>query len=317
MEKRKQLLIDRTANFWGLGSDYTAELLRLKPNKSIRLNINRSMNHTLTELEALNIQLKPIEWASNCFWSDNSSKLVHHPVFENSDVVVQNASSFCPVINLDAETGDKILDLCAAPGLKTSHISDVCGNNAEIIANEYSSVRFKKMEQFFSGYKCNINCIKSDGRNLSNNPDYLGYFDRVLVDAPCSGEANINIDDNNSLKSWSIKNIKRLQSLQLGLLKTAYRLVKNKGVIIYSTCTINAEENEVVISKFINSNSCYLEKVSTGNLPTVMLNNDSLKRQIENDILKKCARIMPSQYNEAFFVAKIVKTKEDEFYFQK
>ncbi len=317
MDERRNQFINRTAKLWGYDLDTTRQLLSIRPIKAIRLNLNRDLNNTISELSTTVPDVFKIDWAPHTYYSESLNKPSGLKLFKNQDIVIQNSSSFCPVLNLDPKKGDKILDLCAAPGLKTSHISDICNNEAEIIANDLSRARYRKMELFFNTYGCNINSINNDGRTLANNPMYAGYFDKILVDAPCSGEANININVDKDFSAWSLKNIKRLQNLQLSLLKTAYKLVKNGGTIVYSTCTINAEENEIVVSKFLKSHNCILQSTIAGDLPTIKVNQSSLNISVENDILNKCTRIIPSKYNEAFFVAKILKIEEDEFSYDK
>jgi 16S rRNA C967 or C1407 C5-methylase (RsmB/RsmF family) len=292
------------------------KLLKLKPQKSIRINSNRDINSIKNKIKKQKINIWSIKWSNNCYKTDSLQQIKRSDVFKNSDVVIQNASSFCPVINLMPEPNEKILDLCAAPGLKTSHISDLAENRAEITANELSFNRYNKMVSFFKEYGCKVNSINSNGLIFARQSLKYEYYDKVLVDAPCSGEAGINIDDPNAFNSWSIKNIKRLQSLQLNLLKSAYKMAKVGGTIVYSTCTINAEENEVVVSKFLKQTSCKLEKVNSGDLPTIVLNSQYLSRDIDPNILNMCARIIPSENNEAFFVAKLIKTAENEFLYK-
>ena len=315
MEQRRTEFIERTARYWGYTPEQTLALLRIKQRKSIRINSNRSDELIKQKIKELNINLKAIKGLKNCYKTDSLFQPNKIDLVQNDDIVLQNASSFCPVLNLNPMEKEQILDMCAAPGLKTSHISDLANNAADITANELSYSRYKKMTSFFSSYGCRINSINSDGQLLGRNTEFLEQFDKVMVDAPCSGEANIEIDKLNSFNTWSVKNIKRLQLLQLRLLKAAYKVTKIGGVIVYSTCTINAEENEIVVSKFLKNYKCRLEKVDSVNLPTIKVQDQKVKDVVSQEIIDNCARILPSINNEAFFVAKFVKLQEDEFFY--
>ena len=132
-------------------------------------------------------------------------------------------------------------------------------------------------------------------------------FDKILLDAPCSGEGLMTLDDLKLFDSWSVAHIRRLSALQKKILTNAWRLLKPGGALVYSTCTMAPEENEAVVDYFLRKHpDASLEPVSfdlDNRLPAVSLWND---KPFEND-LSPCLRLMPSTSYEAFFVAKLVK----------
>lgn len=156
---------------------------------------------------------------------------------------VQNLSSLIPGIILDPKPGELVLDLCAAPGGKTSHLGQLMENQGSILANDVSRTRLYKLEDLMNRYGVsNVSIKQSKGEDLwwKNNNRYKDYFDKILVDAPCSM--------NQELKGKVVKSLARRQQF---LLRSALTCLKPGGRLVYATCTSTMRENEDVIDWII------------------------------------------------------------------
>jgi NOL1/NOP2/sun family putative RNA methylase len=213
---------------------------------------------------------------------------------------IQEEVSMVPPLVLDPQPGEQVLDLCASPGSKTSQISQMMKNRGLIVANEPSLARIAPLRSNCERLGVlNAAITRYDGRRFPR-----GAFDRILVDAPCSGEGRERRGPGTLAKS-SCKRSLDLQALQIGLLKNAIRLAKPGGVVVYSTCTYAPEENETVVEKVLNE--ARLEQISISGLkecPGITAwNGEPL-----NDDLKKCARYYPHLNDTGgFFVARLIK----------
>ncbi len=218
---------------------------------------------------------------------------------------IQGLSSMLPPIVLSAAREDKILDLCAAPGSKTTQISEMMNNTGTLIANEIQLDRIKTL--VFNIDRMNVmNCgvVHAKGELLSKSfPD---YFDKILVDAPCSGLGIIQKKGEVS-NWWSVKRAERLGELQIKLLVAAVKMLKVGGEIVYSTCTLTPEENEFVIDKILKKYPVQLAEV---NLPVNSIDAFTSYKDLRFDqSLVKARRVLPWEVNsDGFFIAKLIKT---------
>lgn len=253
---------------------------------------------------------RPIEWAPNCYWFDGEkSQLTHSKDFEEGRIYLQNAASFVPPLLLDLKSSHRILDICAAPGGKASHIAALTNNKAELWVNDNSRARLNRM----------INNLQTLGVKPHNTTLYAvdslrhqlphDYYDRILLDAPCSGEGMITLDDPHALDQWSVAQIKRLQRIQKKAIATAWDLLRPGGVLVYSTCTMAPEENEAVVDYLLRKQETAqllpIDLPLPNRIPTVKTWNN---KTFAND-LSSCLRLAPSEDIEAFFVAVIRKPK--------
>ncbi|MBM6839016.1 RsmB/NOP family class I SAM-dependent RNA methyltransferase, partial [Clostridium saudiense] len=146
---------------------------------------------------------------------------------------MQNLSSMIPAEILDANEKDKVLDMCAAPGGKTLKLAEKMNNEGLIIANEVNRIRYERLKFNLEklGAK-NVTALNLDGRKLVHI--YKEYFDKILLDVPCSGEGTINIKNTKKLKL--LKNTPFVK-VQKELIQSAFITLKKGGVMLYSTCT--------------------------------------------------------------------------------
>ncbi len=178
---------------------------------------------------------------------------VHRQSLVNSDLVldgriyIQNPSSLLPVLCLEPCAGEEILDLCAAPGGKTTFIAERMQNQGRIAAVEAVKSRFFKMKKILAQW--NASCVHTylaDGRTIGRKVPQR--FDRTLLDAPCSSETKLITDQPESWRYWSEKKIKASASKQKPLLRSAFEATKIGGRLVYCTCTTAPEENEGVVN---------------------------------------------------------------------
>jgi NOL1/NOP2/sun family putative RNA methylase len=261
------------------------------------LKIDRSS--LLERLEIKGINYKHLDWYPLGLRLDVESpgKLIEHNL---GYIHIQEEVSMIPPLVLSPRPGERVLDLCAAPGSKTTQISSLMNNTGLIIANEPSLARVTPLRSNCERLGAmNVAVTRYDGRRF---PDHI--FDRVLVDAPCSGEGRARKDLGVCSRS-SRKRSLDLQVLQRGLLRRAVKLVKPGGVIVYSTCTYAPEENELVIEHVLDES--HLEKISIPGLRECrgITEWDGVKH---SDRLRLCARYYPHRNDTGgFFVAKLVK----------
>ncbi len=215
---------------------------------------------------------------------------------------IQEAASMIPALILNPDKNDIVLDMAAAPGSKTTQMAAMMENKGLIIANEYRYDRLKPLS--INLQKCGVaNTIMT----LHYGEKMKGKFDKILLDAPCSGTGAIR----KSLKTLKIYNtgmIKKLSYDQKKLIFNAFNLLKENGTLVYSTCSLEPEENENVVDSLLeNFKDAYLEDVKIKGLKISEPVLDFEGKAFNNEI-KKCLRIWPQDNDtEGFFVAKIKK----------
>jgi NOL1/NOP2/sun family putative RNA methylase len=217
---------------------------------------------------------------------------------------IQEEVSLIPPLVLDPKPGEAVLDLCAAPGSKTTQISQAMNNLGVVVANEPSLGRLASLRANCERLGAtNVAITRYDGRRF---PDH--QFDRILVDAPCSSEGTAR-KDLTVLNRCSLKRSLDFQVLQLGLLSRAAELLKSGGVLVYSTCTYAPEENEAVVDKVLENSkeSLRLENASIAGLKGCPGISEWGGAEFRGE-LKRAFRYYPHQNDTGgFFVAKLVK----------
>ena len=216
-------------------------------------------------------------------------------------IYIQEAASMIPPIVLEPKKHEVILDMCSSPGSKTTQIAAMMENKGIIVANENSYQRIKPLEMNLERLGVSNTVI-----TLMNGSWFKQGFDKILVDAPCSGMGAIRKSPSTPLM-WNPNFIKKLARTQKRLLETAFNCLKEKGTLVYSTCTLEPEENEEVVDYILEKYpKARLEKINLKikkSEPVLKFNNKEYHKEIEN-----CLRIFPQDNDtEGFFVAKITK----------
>ncbi len=200
-------------------------------------------------------KLESIPWAPDGFYYPEGESPGRHPFYHAGLYYIQEPSAMLPGHILGALPGERVLDLCAAPGGKTVQIAAGMKGRGLLVANDISADRVKALVK-------NIElCGVRNAMVLNEAPEKLadrfaGWFDRVLVDAPCSGEGMFRKDED-AARSWESFKCEVCSGMQRSILQSAGRLLKPGGILVYSTCTFSPEEDEVMIAEFLNNNDCY------------------------------------------------------------
>ncbi len=289
---------------------------------TFRVNTLKSKREEILEkLQQNGFKIKRVPWFSDAFILENKSQseLMKTDLFLLGKIYLQSLASMIPVLFLSPKAGEKVLDLTAAPGSKTSQIAAMMNKTGELVANEIDKIRFEKLVHNMNllGVVNEDSAEKKDWQFQMLNEDgikmfekYKNYFTKILLDAPCGAEARINLTDRRSYSFWNEKNIKNNAFLQRKLLFSAWNCLQVGGELIYSTCTFAPEENEEQImwlkEKF--GDEMEIEKIELPGLVKSRALTDWQNKKFPEDI-KKCWRIFPDKYIEGFFVAKIKKIK--------
>lgn len=241
-----------------------------------------------------------------CSGTEVIGKTVEHIIGE---YYIQSLSSMIPPLVLMPHPEEKILDLCSAPGSKTTEIGEMMSNSGTLIANEIALDRVKMLIYNLDRMNLiNAGVVHYKGEWLSKI--YSNYFDKILVDAPCSGLGIVQKkgEVNNW---WSRERSEKLGDTQLRLLIAAIKMCKTGGEIVYSTCTLTPEENEFIIDKVLNK---YPVEIVDIDLPVKCHEGFTLcNGQILNSSIAKAKRILPWEVNsDGFFIVKLKKISDTQ-----
>jgi NOL1/NOP2/sun family putative RNA methylase len=267
-----------------------------------------SANELEKELTATGIPLEQVQWWPNALKiTDPAIRQIFHELYRNGSLYVQSLSSMLPPLVLDPQPGEKILDITAAPGSKTTQMAALMNNEGEILANDLSPVRLFKLQ-------ANLKMQGVTNTRVRRGPgEYIWkkfpeYFDRTLVDVPCTMEGRIDCTDPDSYADWSMKKIKQLTPRQCHLLRAAVSATKPGGIIVYSTCTLAPEENEAVVNWLIEKEQgrVVLEDIDIPGVPWVDGITHWQKKEFSPE-MTKTKRVLPNPEMEGFYVAKLRK----------
>jgi NOL1/NOP2/sun family putative RNA methylase len=256
-------MIERYIQFLGL--DETLKLLEANEQPlipSIRVNtLKISVLELKKRLEKKGNELKPIEWVPYGFnIVKESSNLGSSHEFLQGYYYLQNVASMLSAIILDPKPNDIVIDMCAAPGSKSTHLAQLMENEGTLILIEKNLNRIPALEVNLRRMGIiNSIVLNMDAINLSNT-NVKG--DKILLDAPCTGEGLIRQDPSRK-KSKRMKDIEKMASIQKRLLTSGLKALNSGGVLLYCTCSIAPEENELVIHEVLNkSNNFKIVEIS-------------------------------------------------------
>ena len=298
--------------YWEIKTSEILDAFSIIRPTTFRINTLKSDEQSVEEeLNNLNIQFEKIKEIP--FWiqvnKDYEYRLKWSDIFYSWKIYLQSISSMLPAIALAPDSWDTVLDMTAAPWWKTTQMAAMMRNIWEIIAIEINQIRFDKLNYNTKlQWATCIKSIKADAKNLSNITSWKKY-DKILLDAPCSAEWRINLNNEKSYWFWSEENIIAKQKLQLDLARTAVSLLNQNWALLYSTCTLAPEENEWVISKLLEEFSFLsLEDIHID--MSEMINWLDVFKWITFDKnISKTKRILPSSRTEGFYMAKLVYNK--------
>ncbi len=228
-------------------------------------------------------------------------------MYKEGHLYIQSIASQLAVAALDPQPGEKILDLCSAPGSKTTQIAIHMNKEGELLANDNNKSRVFRLLANLKHQHCD-DFVEVKNYSGQNYPKfYPEYFDRILVDAPCSSESRFNTRYPKSINFWSRHKVKAMAKTQKRLLAAGIECLKPGGIIVYSTCTLAPEENELVLKKI-------LKKYPEVEIQDLAWGVDQLsvcrewKEKEVPDSIQYAVRLAPNETTEAFFICRIKKT---------
>lgn len=263
----------------------------------------------ISELETGGFRPEAVSWCPEAFrlHGGDRSSVQETESYRSGHLWIQSLSSMAAVSALSITPGDDVLDLCAAPGSKTSMIAHMQAGEGILVANDRSRQRLFKLRANLrqlgvSGVE--ITCLSG----ATYGSSHAECFDRVLVDAPCSGEGMLHATDVKGLAEWSEGRIRRLARQQAGLLASGLKALRPGGCCVYSTCTYAPEENEVLVDRVLAKLG---DRFSIDPLPAELPRGDQgIVRWKDRDLhpsLSRALRLLPEdgQGLRGFFMIRI------------
>lgn len=269
------------------------------------------------KLEREGFRLESISWYPDAFILKEGRlrELQESDIYKNGEIYVQNLSSMIPPLILNPKAGEMVLDLTAAPGSKTTQMAAMMNGEEKIFAYENDKVRFFKLKSNLEmqGAK-NVHAILGYGESVGRK--FPNYFNKVLLDAPCSSEGRFNTKESSSFGYWKLRKIEEMARKQKKLFYSAFHTLKPGGTMVYSTCTFAPEENEGILDWAIQKFQDAIEIMEITNPVRSIANRmhgiSVWGKEKFNQSVSKGVRILPSVQMEAFFVTQVRKTKELE-----
>ena len=281
------------------GSKFTGQIIKgLSNNRVVTLRVNTiktDVEKIKNELKKANIKYKQVEWYKDALIIRNTieDEIRKLEIYNKGEIYLQSLSSMIPPLFLNPQSGENILDMTAAPGGKTTQIAALSKNNAMITACEKNKIRAERLKYNINlqGVK-HVNIMIQDATKL----DDLFAFDKILLDAPCSGSGTINLNNDKYKKYFTKESVERSVKTQIELLKKAIKILKPGKEMIYSTCSILFWENENVLKNALKESNAEIVPI---NLPV-----DAVLLPVK---IRGTICIAPNDFYEGFFIAKIKK----------
>lgn len=271
---------------------------------TIRVNtIKYNIQDLMKYFKEINIKFERVPWYTDALIIKNAKEkdIQKLEIYEKGMIYFQSLSSMVPPIVLNPQRGEKVLDMTAAPGSKTTELACLMKNNGYILANELDKIRCERLKYNIEMQEAKIvEVINRRGEKLGN--DYPEQFDKVLLDAPCSGEGRFVVTKVQTYRGWSEKTVNDLVKLQKKLFESAYKSLKHGGIMVYSTCTINRHENEEILDWALSNFDIKLKDIHLEIRDTIPGDNQNLRKDVN-----KAIKILPSKSMEGFFVSLIYK----------
>ncbi|MEM2121850.1 MAG: RsmB/NOP family class I SAM-dependent RNA methyltransferase [Candidatus Woesearchaeota archaeon] len=297
-EKRyKSILGDNYELFIRFSLSFQRESFRINTLKVSKERINEVL-----ERIKKNFVLERIPWYEyGYFYSGQRRDIGNTLEHTLGYIYVQEAASMIPPIVLNPSEQDKVLDIAAAPGSKTTLLAEIMKNKGIIVANDPDYSRIKALSQNVQRIGAtNVVITNQDGLSIRES------FSKILLDAPCSGIGTIRKSPS-TIEIYNVNMIKRLSKLQKKLIEHSFNILEREGVLVYSTCTLEPEENEAVINHLLkNHENAELERIRLNikSSPPIL----NFEGEYFDDRIENCLRIWPQDNNtDGFFVAKIIK----------
>lgn len=268
-------------------------------NRATTLRVNTIKSNKEEIIKVLNdndISFKEVLWNNDALILGNATeqdirKLL---IYEEGKIYLQSLSSMIPPVVLSPNEKENILDMAAAPGGKTTQMAAISQNKAMITACEKNKIRVERLRFNIEKLGARVNVMVTDARNL----DDFFSFDKVLLDAPCSGSGTIDLNRDDVEKTFTQELIERSQKTQIQMLTKALKVLKPGGEIVYSTCSILSIENEDVLNTVLQKFNAEIVPIEDNKYEEI----PKLPTKIDGTMC-----VTPNELYEGFFVAKIRK----------
>ncbi len=281
-------------------------LLGMTPERYTTLRVNTlkyDIQSLMKYFKEKNIKFERVPWYTEALIikNVNEKQIQKLDIYEKGYIYLQSLSSMIPPLVLNPKEGEKVLDLTAAPGSKTTELATLMKNKGYILANELDKIRYERLKYNIEAQGAKIvEVVNGRGEKIGDN--YPETFDKVLLDTPCSGEGRFITNSLATYREWSPKKVKELSKLQKKLFESAYKALKPNGTLVYSTCTLNEEENELILDWAIKNLNVKMQDIEIQ-----IKNQEQAFTENVDKTIKKAIRILPSKDTEGFFVAKLKK----------
>lgn len=244
-----------------LGEEYPAFLQSYTKERAQALRVNTG-KITLGEFEKLSpFYLRPVPWVPEGFYYGREDRPGKHAYHEAGLYYIQEPSAMSVAVLADVHPGERVLDLCAAPGGKTTQLAAAMKGQGLLVSNEIHPARAKILAQNVE--RMGIpHAVVTNEKPADLTERFREFFDRIVVDAPCSGEGMFRKEEQ-ALVQWSPENVQMCAERQQEILEAAAPMLRPGGVLVYSTCTFAPEENEGTVSAFLEQHpEFFVKKVS-------------------------------------------------------
>ena len=283
------------------GNNLTDKIIEGFTSRPITFRVNTlktTVDNVKNKLNCLGIKYKEVDWNETALIIEGNTTLneiKELDMYKNGEIYLQSLSSMIPAIIVNPQERENILDMAAAPGGKTTQMASLSENKAMITAVEKNKIRLDRLKYNLEKQGANrVSVMQKDARQLD---DFLS-FDKILLDAPCSGSGTINLENEKSYNRFNEELINRSTKTQKELLRKAIKILKHGGELIYSTCSILKEENENNIKEILKLSNIELVPINSDlfkNIPTIPTS------------LPGTICVCPTKIYEGFFIAKLVK----------
>ena len=293
-----QFLIDMLNNQYG--EKITEKIMQgysVKRYTTLRVNtIKSDISKVKLELDKNDIEYENVKWSEDVLILKNATEkqIEKMEIYINGEIYLQSLSSILPPIILEPKPNEDILDMAAAPGGKTTQLAAISQNLAHITACEMNSIRAERLKYNIEKQGANAYVMVTDSRRI----DDFFSFDKILLDSPCSGSGTLNINNSDLEKNFTKKLIDKSTKSQIQLLRKAIQILKPGHEMVYSTCSVLKCENEDIINQVLKENKIEIVKIEFEGMDKLPI----LPTKIPGTLC-----IMPNEFYEGFFVAKIRK----------
>lgn len=278
-------------------------------DRPVTLRVNRGKTDVRQVMERFrrdNIKFDRVLWYEDALIVRNCREkdLEGHELYQEGHIYLQSLSSMVPPLVLAPKPGQKVLDLTAAPGGKSTQMAALMDNQGFLLANELNAIRAERLKFNVERQGADIVEVRlGDGKRLEEK--WSAYFDTVLLDAPCSGVGVFAMESSMTYRGWSLKRLVGFAREQKKLFEAAMRALKPGGNLVYSTCSLMREENEEIV---VWARDFFGDALAQERIDLNLIGADLVRPSLEADAGKNAAlTIIPSELYEGFFVAKFRK----------